>query len=132
MTESADTKGRVLLCVTGCIAAYKACEVLRGLQKAGCEVRVAMTDSGTSFVGPLTFEALTHYPVAVDFESFSASAIPHIDLSGWADAVLVCPATADVIAKCAHGIADDLLTSTLLAAPGKLIIAPAMNVRMWT
>ena len=127
-----NSKANVLLAVSGCIAAYKACEVLRGLQKADCDVRVLMTAAGTDFVGPTTFEALSGHPVALDFASFPESAIPHIDLSAWADVVLVCPATANVVAKMAHGIADDVLTSTVIAAPGKLLVAPAMNVRMWS
>ena len=122
---------KVLLGVSGGIAAYKACEVLRGLQKAGCEVRVAMTESATRFVGTVTFEALTGHAVATDVFTYRESSIPHISLSEWADVILVVPATGNVMAKAAHGIADDCLSATMLAGAGKLLFAPAMNVHMW-
>lgn len=121
----------VVLGVTGCIAAYKAAEVCRGLQKAGCEVRVTMTDAATRFVGPATFEGLTSVPVATDVFDWPPSPIPHIDLGEWADAFLVCPCTADVLAKLACGIADDCLTSAALATTAPVLVAPAMNVHMW-
>lgn len=121
----------VALMVTGGIAAYKACEVLRGLQKAGHEVRVAMTADAERFVGTTTFEALTKHPVLTDLYGQPADPIPHITLSEWADVALVCPATANVMAKMAAGIADDALTSTLLACTCPVLVAPAMNVRMW-
>lgn len=126
-----DDAPRVLLGVTGCIAAYKACEVLRGLQKAGCEVRVMMTEDAEEFVGPATFEALTREPVLDDLFAHPGSPIPHIDLTEWADLVLVCPATANALAKAACGIADDALSTAMLAATDKLVLAPAMNVHMW-
>ncbi|MBQ3283508.1 MAG: bifunctional phosphopantothenoylcysteine decarboxylase/phosphopantothenate--cysteine ligase CoaBC, partial [Atopobiaceae bacterium] len=122
---------RVLLCVTGGIAAYKACEVLRGLQKAGCDVRVAMTESARRFVGEVTFEALSGAPVAFDLFGHAETAIPHIQLSGWADVTLVCPCTANVMAKVAHGIADDCVSATLLACDVPVLVAPALNTRMW-
>ena len=122
---------RVLLCVTGGIAAYKACEVLRGLQKAGCDVRVAMTESARRFVGEVTFEALSGAPVAFDLFGRAETAIPHIQLSGWADVAPVCPCTANVMAKVAHGIADDCVSATLLACDVPVLVAPAMNTRMW-
>lgn len=133
MSEQDEVKARVLLCVTGGIAAYKACEVLRGLQKAGCAVRVAMTADAQRFVGKVTFEALSGAPVLVDLYGHEGDPIPHISYAQWADAALVVPATANVLAKIACGIADDALTSTLLALPAKtpLIVAPAMNVNMW-
>lgn len=121
----------VALMVTGGIAAYKACEVLRGLQKAGHEVRVAMTADAERFVGTTTFEALTKHPVLTDLYGQPADPIPHITLSEWADVALVCPATANVMAKMTAGIADDALTSTLLACACPVLVAPAMNVRMW-
>ena len=121
----------VLLCVTGCVAAYKACEVLRGLQKDGCDVRVCMTQAATRFVGPTTFQALSGHPVACDLFDYPESAIPHVYLSEWAELVVVCPATADVMARMAHGIADDVVTSALLAATCPTLVAPAMNVHMW-
>lgn len=129
--EQASHTPRVLLCVTGCIAAYKACEVLRGLQHAGCDVRVAMTEDACRFVGPTTFEALSAHPVALDLYTYADSAIPHIFLSGWADLALVCPCTANVAAKLTAGIADDCVTSTLLACDIPVLLAPAMNERMW-
>ncbi len=122
---------RVALFVTGGIAAYKACEVMRDLQKAGHEVRVAMTQDATRFVGEPTFEALTHHPVLTDLYGQPDDPIPHISLSEWADVALVCPATANVMAKMAAGIADDAVSSTLLACDCPVLAAPAMNVRMW-
>lgn len=121
----------VLLCVTGCIAAYKSCEVVRGLQKAGMRVKVCMTEHATSFVGPTTFRALTHEEVAVDLFDNPSDPIHHVSLAQEPDLVLVAPATANVIAKLAHGLADDLLTTTLLATPAPILVAPAMNVGMW-
>ncbi len=130
---SAGRAPRVLLAVCGGIAAYKACEVLRGLQKAGCEVRVTMTADAERFVGAVTFEALSGAPVADDLYAYPGSSIPHIELSEWADLALVVPATANVMAKLACGIADDCLTSTLLACHGScaVMVAPGMNTRMW-
>ena len=124
-------RGRVLLAVCGGIAAYKACEVLRGLQRAGCEVRVTMTEDATRFVGAATFEALSGAPVATSLYEYPGSAIPHIDLAEWADAAVVVPATANVLAKMASGIADDCLTTTLLACACPVLVAPGMNVHMW-
>lgn len=121
----------VLLCVTGCIAAYKACEVVRGLQKAGVWVKVCMSEHATSFVGPTTFRALTHSEVAVDLFDNPSDPIHHISLAKEPDAVLIAPATANVIAKIAHGEADDLLTTTVLATSAPVVVAPAMNVGMW-
>lgn len=130
---SAGRAPHVLLAVCGGIAAYKACEVLRGLQKAGCEVRVTMTADAERFVGAVTFEALSGAPVADDLYDYPGSSIPHIELSEWADLALVVPATANVMAKLACGIADDCLTSTLLACHGScaVMVAPGMNTRMW-
>ena len=122
---------RVLLGVTGCIAAYKAAEVLRALQRRGAEVRVAMTRHATEFVGPTTFRALSGHGVAVEGFGDPADAIPHIHLAEWADLLLVAPCTANVAAKLAHGIADDLLTSTALACTAPVMVAPAMNVHMY-
>lgn len=125
------SKPHVLLGVTGCIAAYKAAEVLRALQKRGAEVRVVMTRHATEFVGELTFRALTDAPVAVSNLHDPHEAIPHIRLAEWADLLLVAPCTANVAAKLAHGIADDLLTSTALACTAPIMLAPAMNVHMY-
>ena len=122
---------RVLIVVSGGIAVYKACEVLRGLQKAGCEVRVVMTEDATKFVGTVTFEALSGHPVGTSLYGFPESPIPHIMLSEWADLILVVPATGNLMAKIATGMADDLASATLLAAAAPVLVAPAMNVRMW-
>ncbi|MGN0076093.1 MAG: bifunctional phosphopantothenoylcysteine decarboxylase/phosphopantothenate--cysteine ligase CoaBC [Parafannyhessea sp.] len=121
----------VTLVVNGGIAAYKACEVLRGLQKAGCDVRVAMTEDATHFVGEATFRALTHHEVVTSLYGNASSDIPHIELADFADLVLVVPATGNFIAKMALGIADDAASTTLLAAHSTVLVAPAMNVNMW-
>ena len=124
---------RVLLCVCGGIAAYKAVEVLRVLQRAGCAVRVVSTEGALRFVGRATWEGLTHAPLATDLFDCDTSSIPHVENAGWADAVLVVPATANVMAKMACGLADDLVSATLLAVPAgtPVVVAPAMNVHMW-
>ncbi len=121
----------VLLGVTGCIAAYKSCEIVRVLQKAGVHVKVVMTEHATEFVGPTTFRALTHEKVAVGLFDDPEDPIHHVSLAQEADAFLIAPCTANVIAKIANGIADDLLTTTALATTAPLIIAPAMNVNMY-
>ena len=121
----------VLVCVSGGIAAYKACELVRSLQKAGCAVRVAMTKAACEFVGPITFEALTHEKVLVDLFEENDDPIAHITFSDWANVAVVCPATGNVMAKMVAGIADDALTATLLACDCPVLVAPAMNVRMW-
>lgn len=121
----------VLLGVTGCIAAYKSCEIVRALQKAGVHVKVVMTEHATEFVGPTTFRALTHEKVAVGLFDDPEDPIHHVSLAQEADAFLIAPCTANVIAKIANGIADDLLTTTALATTAPLIIAPAMNVNMY-
>lgn len=122
----------VLLCVTGCIAAYKSCEILRLLQKAGYRVKVLMSEHATQFVGPTTFRALTHEKVAIGLFDDPEDPIHHISLAQEADVVLVAPATANCIAKMAHGIADDLMSTTLLATKAPILIAPAMNSGMWS
>lgn len=122
---------KVALFVTGGIAAYKACEVLRGLQKGGCDVRVCMSENATKLVGPTTFEALSGHHVTLGIFGDNESPIPHIELSEWADLALVCPATANVIAKMAAGIADDAVSTTLVACSCPVVVAPAMNVHMW-
>ena len=120
-----------LVCVTGCIAAYKACELVRLLQKAGVRVKVLMTEHATSFVGPTTFRALTHEEVAVGLFDDPSDPIHHISLAKEADVVVIAPATANAVAKLAHGVADDLLTTTVLATDAPVVVAPAMNVAMW-
>jgi phosphopantothenoylcysteine decarboxylase / phosphopantothenate---cysteine ligase len=123
---------KVLLGITGCIAAYKAGEVLRGLQKGGAQVRVVMTRHATEFVRPLTFEALSGQPVIVEmFDRPNYSTIEHISVAREADLLLVAPATANIIAKFAHGISDDFLSTVYLSNTNPVLIAPAMNVEMW-
>jgi phosphopantothenoylcysteine decarboxylase/phosphopantothenate--cysteine ligase len=121
----------VLLGVTGCIAAYKACELVRLLQKAGVRVKVVMTPMGTEFVTPSTFRALTGEEVALAPVDDPGSPIHHISLAQEADVFLIAPATANTINKLAGGVADNLLTTTALATEAPLLIAPAMNVHMW-
>lgn len=122
---------RVLLGVTGCIAAYKSCEILRALQKADIDVSVVMTKAATEFVNPQTFAALSGHPVGVALFDDPIDPIPHIRLAEACDAFLIAPCTANVVAKLAHGISDDLLTSTALACTAPIIVAPAMNVHMY-
>ena len=134
--EGAPEPYHALLVVCGGIAAYKAAEVTRGLQKEGVEVRCVLTEAAERFVGRATFEGLTRQPVGTDEFSYPdpAMRIPHVDLADWADVVVVVPATANVMAKMAAGIADDLATSALLATPAAtpIVVAPAMNVNMWS
>lgn len=128
----------VVLGVTGSIAAYKAAELVRLLVKRGLQVRVIMTHSATKFIGTETMAALSGHPVVTEFwnssqdvnTGFGSGAIEHIDLADWADVIAIAPATADTIAKLAHGIADTPLLATVLAAQAPLIVAPAMNVNM--
>ena len=123
---------RLLLGVTGGIAAYKAAELARLLQRNNVEVQVAMTDAGTRFVTPATFQALTGKPVITDlWDTSFASNMAHIELSRGVDAILIAPASADFMARLAHGLADDLLTATCLARDCPLMVAPAMNREMW-
>ena len=121
----------VLVGVTGCIAAYKAGEIVRGLQKAGVRVKVVMTEHATHFVDPVTFRALTHEKVAVDLFDDPSDPIHHISLAQECDVFLIAPCTANVMAKVACGIADDLLSTTALATTATLAIAPAANVHMY-
>src|SRR5512138_3585953 len=123
---------RVLLGVTGGIAAYKAAELARLLQKNNVRVRAAMTEAATHFVGTATFQALTGEPVATDLWDASVpNNMAHIELSRGVDAIVVAPASADFLAKLAHGLADDLLSTTCIARNCPLIVAPAMNREMW-
>lgn len=132
LASSSDTAQRhVLLLVSGGIAVYKAIEVMRGLQKAEMDVRVAMTADACKFVGTTTFEALSGHPVATGLYDYPESRIPHIDLSAWADVVVVVPATANILAKMAHGLADEVVSTTLLACEKPIVVAAAMNTRMW-
>ena len=122
--------GTVVLGVTGCIGAYKACEVLRELQRQGIDVRVVMTENATRFVAPLTFEALSGHPVFVDPFGPRGGEIGHVALADAAEVLLVAPATANVLGKFAHGIADDALSTLYLATRAPVVVAPAMNVHM--
>lgn len=123
---------RIGLGVSGGIAAYKAVEVMRLLQKSGCEVSVAMTKHATEFVQPLTFRALTDNHVIVDdYDPSNPDPIAHINFSQQIDLLLIVPATANIIAKFANGVADDFLSSTYLASSAPVLIAPAMNTTMW-
>ena len=122
----------VLIGVTGCVAIYKTCEIIRLLQKAGVRVKVVMTEHSTHFIDPLLFRSLTHEPVAVGlFDDDPGDPIHHVSLAKEADLFLIAPCTANVIAKIAHGIADDLLTTTAVATTAPIVIAPAMNVHMY-
>ena len=123
---------RIVLGVTGGIAAYKSAELIRLLTKLGAEVRVVMTSAACEFITPLTLQALSHNPVHLDLLDTKAEAgMGHIELARWADAVLVAPATADFIARLASGQADDLLTTLCLATSAPICLAPAMNQGMW-
>ena len=125
-------KLRVGLGVSGGIAAYKAVDVMRLLQKSGCEVAVAMTKHATEFVQPLTFRALTDQHVIVDdYDPQNPDPIAHINFSQNIDLLLIVPATANIIGKFANGVADDFLSSTYLASTAPVLIAPAMNTTMW-
>jgi phosphopantothenoylcysteine decarboxylase/phosphopantothenate--cysteine ligase len=123
---------RITLGVTGCIAAYKAVEVLRGLQKRGSAVTVVMTHHATEFVGPLTFQAISGFPVIT--EMFAPTADPeikHIQIAQSSDLLLIAPATANTLAKFANGIADDFLSTLYISSTCPVLVAPAMNVEMW-
>ena len=123
---------RILLCVSGGIAVYKAAALTSKLVQAGAEVKVMMTASACEFVTPLTFQALSRNPVYTDtFDEKDPSVIAHIDLADWPDLILVAPATANMIGKIANGLADDMISTTLLAATAPVWIAPAMNVHMY-
>lgn len=123
---------RVLLCVTGGIAAYKAAELVRRLRDAGAQVRVAMTEDAQRFVAAQTFQALSGQPVRSSlWDAQAEAAMGHLELAGWAQQVVVAPATANTLARLAHGFADDLVTTLCLATDAPILAAPAMNHRMW-
>lgn len=123
---------KILLCVTGGIAVYKSVALVSKLTQAGAEVRVIMSESAMQFVQPLTFQAMSRNDVYFDtFDEKDSRVIAHIDLADWADLVVVAPATANVIGKYANGIADDMITTTLLATTKDVWMAPAMNVHMY-
>lgn len=130
--EDSFTGKKIALGISGGIAAYKAAEVLRGLQRAGCIVRVAMTKQACEFIQPLTFRALSGSHVVVDdYAPDNPDPIAHITFSQTVDLFIVVPATANIIGKFANGIADDFITSTYLASTAPVLIAPAMNTSMW-
>jgi len=122
---------KILLGVTGSIAAYKAAEIVSLLKKKGAEVFVIMTESAAKFIQPLTFSALSGNPVIDNlFSTNDKMAVKHISLAEWADLILIAPVTANVVGKIAHGITDDMLTTTVMACKAKVIFAPAMNKNM--
>ena len=133
MTQSAAASPRrVVLGVTGSIAAYKACEVVRGCVRRGWDVRVVMTPAAAQFVTPLTFQTLSRNPVGVDEFAPPARWEPvHVGLAEWAEVFVVAPCTANTLAKLAHGFACDLLSSSALATRAPRLLAPAMNDGMW-
>ena len=123
---------RILLGVTGGIAAYKSAEIVRRLRERGAEVQVVMTGAARQFVTPLTFQALTGRPVRTDlWDEAAEAAMGHIELARWADRILIAPASADFLARLAHGLASDLLTTLCLATDVPIAVAPAMNRLMW-
>jgi phosphopantothenoylcysteine decarboxylase/phosphopantothenate--cysteine ligase len=136
MTEATSNTGlagkKILVGVTGGIAAYKACELVRLLTGAGADVHVVMTATAREFVGPLTFQALSGRPVRTDLYDLSSTSDPqHISLTERADLMLVAPATSTLLAKVAVGLCDDLVSLMIAASACPVVFAPAMNVRMW-
>lgn len=127
-----STSKRILLGISGGIAAYKSADIVRRLRERGFEVRVAMTRAACEFITPLTLQAVSGKPVHTDLlDARAEAAMGHIELARWADTVLIAPASADFLAKLAHGIADDLLSTLCLATAAPVIVAPAMNQQMW-
>ena len=123
---------KILVGLTGGIACYKVPVLVRLLHKAGAETRVVMTDAATKFITPLTLEAVSNHPVALTlFPDNEFVATRHIDLAQWPDLAVIAPATANFIGKISSGISDDLLTTIICAAPGPVMVAPAMNPQMW-
>ena len=128
-----DTEKNIVVGVTGGIAAYKAAELVRALKKREAEVKVVMTEAATRFISPLTMETLSGHAVAVTlFPPNKKVGVRHISLAEWASLIVVAPATANFLGKAASGIADDLLSTVVMAAGGPVLFAPAMNDRMWT
>lgn len=122
---------KIAVYMTGGIALYKGIEVIRALERDGHQVRVAMTESATNLVTPSTLHALTHYPVLTTLWNDNNSPVPHIELADWSDYAIVLPATANIIGKMANGIADDAVSTTLLATAVPKVVVPAMNSNMW-
>ena len=133
MDDARTLRGRkILLCVCGGIAAYKSAELVRRLRDAGADVIVAMTENAQHFVGTTTFQALSGQPVRTSlWDAAAEAAMGHIELARWADRIVIAPATANTLAKLAHGFADDLVTTLCLATTAPITVAPAMNHRMW-
>ena len=132
MDVSALQGRRVVVGVGGGIAAYKACELVRELGRAGAEVRVVMTEAARQFVTPLTFQALSGHPVLTDyFDPAQEGNFGHLDLARWAELFILAPATADLMARIRAGLGDNAVTTSLLAFRGPVLLAPAMNVAMW-
>ena len=131
-TAIAESSPRILLMVSGGIAAYKSCFLARLLVQAGFCVKVAMTEAATHFVTPMTFQVLTGHPVATDlWGERQSDALDHVEYARWADLTVIAPATANIMAKAAAGIADEIVSTMLLAFPGPVLMAPAMNDNMW-
>lgn len=131
-TTKTVTSSKLLLAISGGIAAYKAPELVRRIKEQGFDVRVVMTQSAKNFVTPMSLQAVSGHSVHHDlFDVQAEAAMGHIELAKWAEIILVAPATANCIAKIAHGLADDLLTTIILASNAQLIVAPAMNQQMW-
>ncbi len=129
---SALQGSRLLLCVCGGIAAYKSADLVRRLREAGATVQVAMTDNAQRFVGAQTFQALSGFPVRTSlWDAQAEAAMGHIELARWAERIVIAPATANILAKLAHGLADDLVSTLCLATTAPVTVAPAMNHRMW-
>jgi phosphopantothenoylcysteine decarboxylase/phosphopantothenate--cysteine ligase len=125
-------EARILLVVSGGVAAYKALELIRRIRERGATVRVVMTEAAKQFVTPLSAAALSGHPVRSDqFNLIDEAEMGHIELSRDADLIVVAPATADLLARMANGIANDLASTTLLATDKRVLVAPAMNLRMW-
>ncbi|MBU0974359.1 hypothetical protein KKD03_01525 [Patescibacteria group bacterium] len=125
---------KIIIGVTGGIAAYRICSLINKLKKKGADVKVIMTDAATKFVTPITFQCLTNHPVHTStFDTINKSDVEHIKLAGWCDLFLLAPATYNTINKIVSGIADNLLTTVISALPKKtpVLIAPAMNCHMW-
>jgi phosphopantothenoylcysteine decarboxylase / phosphopantothenate---cysteine ligase len=122
---------KIVLGVSGSIASYKACELVRRLKDGGAEVKVMMTSGAQKFVAPLTFSALSGNPVALDVWDESLWQMAHIDLAEKADLIIIAPASADLIARLANGLADDVVTTTVLATASPVLLAPAMHHHMW-
>ena len=122
----------IALYVTGGIAVYKVVDLMRSFIKRGANVQVAMTESATKFVSPLTFQILSRQEVYVDtFDEKNPEIVAHVNISDWADVSVVAPATANTIAKMAHGIGDNFVTSALLATKSPVFVVPAMNTDMY-